>query len=149
MKKQVTENVIEQVQVELLKSFREGHKIRFHGALKCPACETPLLLDYVIVSSYPYIHTDYSLICLRCGYKALFGIAEDPILGMELIIWDRDPPHVLSRALKEETPICPFHLKKMRMTKIFGDYIRSDGTIRIQWKCSKWFLTEHRDVPHR
>lgn len=144
---QILAKDFKKVRLKRLKGFRDGYQVKFEfGALRCPACKTPLLLDYVIVSSWPYIHGDYCLTCVRCGFKALFGIPEDPVVGMELVIWDSHPQKVLQRALKEKTPVCPFHLKEMKLTKIFGDYIRSDNTIRLQWKCPEWFLTDHRDV---
>ena len=148
---QVLAKDFKKVRLKRLKGFRDGYQVKFEaGALRCPVptCNTPLLLDYVIVSSWPYIHGDYCLMCLRCGAKYLFGIPEDPVVGMELIIWDRHPNKALKRALQEPTPVCPFHMKKMQLTKIFGDYIRSDGKLRLQWKCAEWFLTEHRDVSY-
>ena len=151
--RQILAKDFKKVRLKRLKGFRDGYHITFEaGSLMCPMCKligtkTPLLLDYVIVSSWPYIHSDYSLMCLRCGFKALFGIPEDPVVGMELIIWDSKPEEVLKVACKEKRPLCPFHQKRMKLTKIFGDYIRDDDQIRIQWKCSEWFLTEHRNVP--
>ena len=146
--KQILAKDFKKVRLKRLKGFRDGYSVHFDpGSLRCPACKTPLLLDYIIVSSWPYIHGDYSLKCLRCGFQALFGIPEDPVVGMELIVWDSDPQTVLTLALQEESPICPFHYKKMKLTKIFGDYIRDDDKIRVQWKCAEWFLTEHKDVP--
>ena len=136
------------VRMKRLKGFKDGYHITFEqGALRCPLCKTPMFLNYIIVSSWPYIHGDYCLNCLRCGFKALFGVPEDPVVGMELIIWDSKPIEVLAIAEGLERPICPFHLKKMKVTKIFGDYIRDDDQIRVQWKCSEWFLTEHLSVP--
>lgn len=133
-----------------LKGFKDGYAIEFHHALRCPACRTPLLPTKLIVSSFPYLHADYFLTCLRCGYKAVFGVPEDPVIGMELIIWDTEPHKILKRALKEETPLCPFHNKKMRLTKIFGDLINTkEDVIRIQWKCPEWFLTNHITVPRK
>ena len=147
--KQVLAKDFKKVRLKRLKGFRDGYQVKFElGALRCPACNKLLLLDYVIVSSWPYIHGDYCLLCVGCGFKALFGIPEDPVVGMELIIWDRNPDKALKRAQKEPLPICPFHLKPMKLTKIFGDYIRSDGKLRLQWKCPEWFLTEHRDVSY-
>jgi len=144
---QILAKDFKKVRLKRLKGFRDGYQVKFElGALRCPACNKLLLLDYVIVSSWPYIHGDYCLICVGCGFKALFGIPEDPVVGMELIIWDSHPDKALKRARKEPTPICPFHTKKMTLTKIFGDYIRSDGKLRLQWKCPEWFLTDHRDV---
>ena len=136
----------EPVRLERLKHFRDGYQVKFDRVLLCPACKSPLLLKYVIVSSWPYIHGDYCLNCLKCGFEALFGIPEDPVVGMELIIWDSEPSKVLKQARKEPIPVCPFHLKKMKLTKIFGDYIHSDDKIRLQWKCPEWFLTEHRTL---
>jgi len=150
--KQTTQTLakdFKKVRLQRLKGFRDGYKVQFAvGALRCPACHKLLLLDYVIVSSWPYIHGDYCLVCVGCGFKALFGIPEDPVVGMELIIWDSHPDRALQRARQEPLPICPFHTTPMQLTKIFGDRIRSDGTLRLQWKCPEWFLTEHRDVSY-
>jgi hypothetical protein len=146
---QVLAKDFKKVRLKRLKGFRDGYQVKFEpGALRCPTCNKLLLLDYVIVSSWPYIHGDYCLICLLCGEKYLFGIPEDPVVGMELIIWDSHPDKALKRARQEPIPVCPFHIKKMKLTKIFGDYIRSDGKLRLQWKCAEWFLTDHRDVSY-
>lgn len=133
------------VRLKRLKGFKDGYEVIFKH-LRCPACNTLLLLRRVIVSSWPYIHGDFELYCIDCDFKALFGMPEDPVVGMELIIWDDDPVHVLTVAQQQEPPICPFHLKPMAVTKIWGNRIRSDNTLRIQWKCPEWFLTHHRTV---
>lgn len=128
-----------------LKGFRDGFEVIF-TPLRCPACKQVLLFKRTIVSSWPYIHADIELYCVNCGFTALFGIPEDPVVGMELVIWDTEPELVLKRAREEERPICPFHFRKMRLTKIFGDFIITDGTMRLQYKCPEWFLTHHRTV---
>jgi hypothetical protein len=98
------------------------------------------------VSSWPYIHGDFELWCVDCDFTALFGIPEDPVVGMELIIWDDEPAHVLHLAQQVEVPICPFHFKRMELTKIWGNRVRRDEQLRLQWKCPEWFLTEHTTI---
>lgn len=133
------------VQVKRLKGFKDGYEVIFNP-VRCPSCAQLLLLKRSIVSSWPYIHGDIELECVDCGFTALFGIPEDPLAGMELIIWDTQPQKVLNRALQEKPPICPFHFCKMKLTKIFGNLIRNDSKIGLQYKCSEWFLTHHKDV---
>jgi len=134
------------VRLKRLKGFTDGYEVVFSVA-KCPFCKIPLLPKRAIVSIWPYIHGDLELWCVDCGFTALFGIPADPVVGMELIILDSVPETVLERANRVKRPVCPFHMKHMRLTKIFGNYIRDDDKIRLQWKCPKWFLTEHKDVP--
>jgi len=142
-----TDDDFKAVRIQRLKEFKDGYEVIFKQ-VRCPACGTLLLLKRAIVSSWPYIHGDYELYCVDCDFTALFGIPEDPVVGMELIIWDSHPDRALQRARQEPLPICPFHTTPMQLTKIFGNRIRSDGTLRLQWKCPEWFLTEHRDVSY-
>ena len=141
-----TDDDFKAVRIQRLKEFKDGYEVIFKQ-VRCPACGTLLLLKRAIVSSWPYIHGDYELYCVDCDFTALFGIPEDPVVGMELIIWDDAPAHVLAVAQQEPAPICPFHLTPMEITKIWGNRVRSDDTMRIQWKCPEWFLTSHKTVP--
>lgn len=134
------------VRLNRLEGFKDGYEVVMK-VLRCPVDRTPLILERVIVSSWPYVHGDVLLVCVNCDFKALFGIPEDPVFGMELIVWDDDPIKVIKKANDAETPICPFHMKPMQLTKIWGNRIRHDGKIRVQYKCPEWFLTFHKEVP--
>jgi hypothetical protein len=133
------------VRLNRLKGFTDGYEVKLK-ALRCPRCNTLLLLGRIIVSSWPYVHADWELYCVDCDALFLFGLPEDPVVGMELIIWDSQPERVLAQARKIPKPLCPFHHVPMELTKIFGDKIRKDNTLRIQHKCPEWFLTHHQDV---
>lgn len=148
MQKRTTQKNVQDfkaVRLNRLKGFKDGYEVVLK-VLRCPVDRTPLLLERVIVSTWPYVHADIRLVCVNCDFKALFGIPEDPVVGMELIIWDDEPEKVLAKAREGETPLCPFHLKPMEITKIWGNRVRSDGKLRVQYKCPEWFLTFHKEV---
>lgn len=145
---------LDEARRERLVGFTRGHHIKFK-LWRCALCigpdgrGTPLVADYMIVSDYPYLHADLQLQCLRCERKYLFGVPIDPVVGLELIIWDSHPEEVLKLAQAHETPKCPFHGCDMVLTKIWGDMIftkEDRDKLRLQWKCpdsSGCFLTEH------
>lgn len=126
---------------------KSGNRITFHGTAACPVCHHYLKLKWVVQDNWPYSHGDFCLVCPVCNWEGVFGVPCNPLFGMELIIWDSDPHAVLGQAVKLEAPICPFHTIKMELTKIWGDMVMEDPAfIRVQWKCPKWFLVEHRMV---
>lgn len=127
---------------------KSGHKIRFHGVALCPTCGRKLGVKSVIQDSWPYQHTDLALSCELCGDKFVFGVPSTPLFGMETIIWDTEPDVVYQLAKKVDAPVCPFHNRKMVITKIWGDKVMvNPDFIRVQWKCPEWFLTRHKAVP--
>lgn len=130
-------------------SFRakSGFRVDFHGEATCPVCKHPLRLKWILEDAWPYAHCDFQLVCPKCMWAGTFGLATNPLFGLELIIWDTHPLDVLKQALEIEPPICPFHTRKMWLTKIWGDKVMEPPTfIRVQWKCPEWFLTAHKTV---
>ena len=136
---------VEAKPVEKEREFLCGFKLAFEQ-LSCPKCKRIMNLDYVFIGSWPYVHADVCLTCKKCGNRLLFGVPEDPVRGMELIIWDSQPQKVLKLALMSPKPICPLHDTYMTLTKIWGDKTLERGQVRLQWKCPKCFLTYHRTV---
>jgi len=129
---------------------KSGHRIFFRGKAHCPICNMPLQLKWLLEDAWPYAHCDFQLACPKCLWEGTFGVATNPLFGLELIIWDSQPLIVLEEALKHETPVCPFHNKKMQLTKIWGDKVMEPPTIlRLQWKCPEWFLTAHQNVKRK
>lgn len=126
---------------------KSGFRVNFRGTAMCPICKHPLRLKWILEDAWPYAHCDFQLECHKCNWAGTFGVAVNPLFGMELIIWDTQPLDVLEQALKIEAPICPFHTKRMQLTKIWGDKVMEPPTfIRVQWKCPEWFLTAHKTV---
>lgn len=126
---------------------RSGHRITFHGVAKCPVCTTNLALKWVLFDQWPYSHCDFQLWCPRCEWAGTFGVAANPLFGMELIIWDSRPRDVLRQVEAVPVPVCPFHTVKTRLTKIWGDKVMTPPTaLRVQWKCPTCYLTAHAQI---
>jgi len=129
---------------------KSGHRITFHGDALCPLCNTPLRLSWLLEDAWPYAHCDFQLECPKCLWQGTFGVAVNPLFGMELIIWDTQPQKVLEQALQIEAPVCPFHNKRMVLTKVWGNKVMDPPTyMRVQWKCPEWFLTAHKTVKRK
>lgn len=147
MGKTLEEKLNKQVHGGVNFKAKSGYRINFRGTAQCPVCNTQLRLKWLLVDAWPYAHCDFQLQCTKCLWEGTFGVATNPLFGLELIIWDTKPLDVLEQALKLEAPVCPFHNKKMLLTKIWGDKVMEPPTfIRVQWKCSEWFLTAHKTV---
>jgi hypothetical protein len=129
---------------------KSGFRINFHGRATCPICGHSLGLVWILEDAWPYAHCDFQLKCPKCLWEGTFGVAVNPLFGMELIIWDTQPLTVLQEALAVDAPICPFHNKKMILTKVWGDKVMEPPEyLRLQWKCPEWFLTAHETVKRK
>lgn len=119
---------------------------------KCPQCGSALTPKIALLTDWPYIHCDVQLDCSSCEFKALYGIPLDPLAGVSLQIYDSNPAEVFERIRiakldgSGSLPVCPFHKTEMKMTKVFGNKVFKDGTVRIQFKCPKCFVTEHVNI---
>ena len=110
-------------------------------------CEGQLFPVSALITDWPYVHTDIELQCSKCGKKFVFGIPLDPLAGTGLEIYDTNPKKILDYVLeRERVEFCPWHLKPMVMTKIFGDKVMKNK-IRVQYKCTYCYLTKHEDLP--
>lgn len=111
---------------------------------QCPKCKCRLQPVSMLITDWPYIHTDIHLECTS-GHKFLFGIPLDELSGSNLQIYDSNPSMLLLSGDSLPPPTCPFHDTSMRLTKIFGDKVGKD--VRLQFKCEECYYLEHITLP--
>lgn len=111
----------------------------------CFECGTRFEVGHVSVSPFPYVHVDLNLRCPKCDMKFTFGIPAHHASGMTLYIYQSQGILKTLNHVPRSAPLCPFHDRFMKLTKIFGDRAGKKHDWRYQYKCPECYLVLHKD----
>jgi hypothetical protein len=122
---------------------RNNAPIRYNLPDYCPKCfdkavKSTLKAVYCYIGIFPYIHTDFTLICQTdASHKYNFCFPFNKMQTMGYTIFDsKDQPRP---TIKQ---VCPFHKTPLEATRFYGDYVFKDGTQKYQLRCPTCFYSE-------
>ena len=106
----------------------------------CPECGSKLKAAKVYVGIHPYIYADFTLMCWDKGHEYNFCFPYNPMMAAGYTVFD-------STETKRyyTTKTCPFHKDtQLKPVRLYGDLVFSDGTRKIQLRCTKCYYSERR-----
>ena len=107
----------------------------------CPICRekgisSGLKATDVYVGIFPYIHSDFTLIC-QAGHKFnfCFPFNQDMTFGYTVYDETEVPKPIVDRK-------CPWHGEKLEPVRVYGNLVFKDGTRKAQLRCPVCFYSE-------
>jgi hypothetical protein len=113
---------------------------RYNLPEACPFCGSSLKATYVYVGVFPYIHTDFTLVCSKnLLHKFNFCFPYNKAQTMGYTIFDSK-----EQGRHETSYKCPFHQVTLEVTRFYGDQTFKDGTRKLQLRCPVCFYSERK-----
>lgn len=103
----------------------------------CPLCGGKLKSAKVYVGIFPYIYTDFTLVCWVCASEFNFCFPYNPAMAEGYSIFDTTE----SKRYSTER-VCPFHNQTLKPIRLYGDLVFKDGTRKLQLRCPLCFYSE-------
>jgi len=113
---------------------------------KCPKCQDYLSPYSITLGTFPYNYADLTLKCPYCLEIYHLCIPQSDTFGNGLSIYDSNINIIKKHQIQPKHMTCPFHNLPMLLTKVFGDMVYSDGTVRVQYRCQKCHYFKHYTI---
>jgi hypothetical protein len=88
---------------------------------------------------FPYIYVDFTLICWECAAEFNFCFPYSPAMAEGYTIFDTSQGKRFCTSRR-----CPFHGKKLKPIRYYGDLTFKDDTRKIQLRCPVCFYSERQ-----
>lgn len=112
--------------------------------LSCPICQYPLSVRLITLGIFPYLYVDVGQYCENCKSWYHFCLPYEDVMPSGLTIYDKDPDSLHEKLLNTiEFVKCPFGHGYMRLSRIYGNLVYQDGTIRVQLRCDTCHYFKH------
>lgn len=136
-------NSTKTIRRKIVTDYDDTKRMSLEKSCPDPNCLGFLEPDRISVSPFPYVHADVNLVCDHCATKYTFGIPAHHASGMTLYIYQNSGiPETLDH-VPDEPPVCPFHEREMKLTKIFGNRAGKKHSWSYQYKCPECYLVKH------
>ena len=108
----------------------------------CPFCGEKLKATNVYVGIFPYIHTDFTLVCWgNAEHKFNFCFPYNKVMVAGYTVYD-DADY--TRYVTDY--VCPFHGVKLQPIRLYGNIVFNDGTKKMQLRCPVCNYSERKTL---
>jgi hypothetical protein len=105
--------------------------IRYNLPETCPFCGDKLKAKDVYVGIFPYIYTDFTLVCwANPEHKFNFCFPYNRAMAEGYTVFDDTEFKRYSTERK-----CPFHGERLKPIRVYGNLTFKDGTKKVQLRC--------------
>jgi hypothetical protein len=104
----------------------------------CPHCGGHLHIKDLYVGIFPYIHADFTLVCVdNAEHKFNFCFPYNKVMVEGFQILDTND-HLRFRTERK----CPWHLETLLPYRYYGNLVFKDDTRKMQLRCPICFYSE-------